>query len=319
MMMNQVDEKLTRAGLKSRIVFLLYQELLWEPKRETVKNPDRFVLMFAPISRTYSTAYADAEIKKDEILEPYVRNHIAMPRSVSANVARLKKWQEKVKGCDSFVYDYHFMWAHYSDPGYMDISRVVFRDMENLGKLGLNGMISCQTLRAFFPSGIGQHLMAEALWNKNADFNHAAKEYFNAAYGHDGSLVMDYLKRLSELFDPPYIRHEKPQADPQKAGIFNSIGSFIDTFGKTICENLKEEKNPDPSLRYSWRLLQIHGGLCRILAGALAAKAGGEQKKAEDLFGDAIAFVRLHELEIHEAFDATIFINTLRRSITRKD
>jgi hypothetical protein len=318
MMMNQVDEKLEKAGIKTGIVFLLYQELLWEPKRETLKNPDRFVLMFAPISRTYSIAYADAEIKSNEALEPYVRNHITMPRSVSANVARLKKWQEKVKGCDSFVYDYHLIGDHYKDPGYMDISKVIFADMQNLDKLGINGMISCQTLRPFFPSGIGQYLMAEALWNKNADFDHASKNYFNAAYGYDGALVFNYLKKLSELFDAPYIRHEKPQVDPQKVKIFNSIEPFINTFHETICKNLEEEMNPDPSLRYSWRLLQIHGELCRILARVFAFKAGGEQEKAEDLFNDAIALIRHHEPEIHESFDVWEYVNVMKENVRGK-
>jgi hypothetical protein len=316
MMMNQLDAKLSAAGLKTRIVFLLYQELLWEPRREALNNPDRFVLMFAPISRTYSSAYADAKISEGEVLEPYVRNRITLPRKVSLNVARLRKWQERIPGCDSFIYDYHYMWDHFKDPGYMDIARVICVDMKNLDRIGINGMVSCQTQRAFFPSGIGMAMMAEALWNKNVNFETAAKKYFESTYGADGPLAFEYLRGLSTLFDPPYIRHEKVQVDPQKEKDFLSIKTFIDKFARIIEDNLWEEKNLSQGVRYSWRLLQTHGELCGILAKVFAWKAAGNKAMAEDLWNDAAAFARLYEPELHEVFDVWLFIDTMKRAVT---
>jgi hypothetical protein len=315
MMMNQLDEKLSGAGLKTRIVFLLYQELLWEPKREALKNPDRFVLMFAPISRTYSTAYADAEISEKEVLEPYVRNRITLPRDVGVNMARLRRWQENVPGCDSFIYDYHYMWDHLKDPGYMDIARVVCGDMKNLDKLGLNGMVSCQTQRAFFPTGLGAVMMAEALWNRDLNFEAAAKRYFESVYGADAALVFEYLSGLSCRFDPPYIRHEKPQRDPQKRKDFLSLQSFIDAFTPVIEDNLRETKNPSPEIRYSWKLLRLHGELCGILARAFARKVIGLDRETETLWNDAAAFARLHEPELHEVFDVWLFIDTMSLAV----
>jgi hypothetical protein len=319
MMMNLLDEKLTKAGLKTRIVFLLYLELLWKPKKEVLKNPDRFVLMFAPISRTYSTVYADAQINEREELEPYVRNRITLPREVSVNVARLRKWQEWTPGCDSFIYDYHYMWDHYKDPGYMDIGRVVFKDMQNLHKIGLNGMVSCQTQRAFFPNGIGMILMAEALWNKSADYVGTVERYFKAAYGADGKRVSEYLTDLSARFDPPYIRHEKPQRNPEKQALFFSIESFLDSFTDVIRDNLREEKNQPPGVRYSWELLQTHGELCRILAKSFGNKAAGNQEAAETLFSDAAAFARLHEPDLKDVFDVFLFIDTMKRAVSGTD
>ncbi|MDR1174846.1 MAG: DUF4838 domain-containing protein [Treponema sp.] len=323
MMMNSLDEKLSASGLKTRIVFLLYQELLWEPKTETVKNPDRFVLMFAPISRTYSVAYVDEGIPVDaggrssppEILEPYVRNQIRMPRDVKTNIARLRKWQEKVSGCDSFIFDYHYMWDHFRDPGYMDIAWVMFKDMQNLDKLGINGMVSCQTQRAFFPSGIGDAIMAEALWNKDVVFEKFAAQYFCAVYGGDGKLVMDYLKELSARFDPPYIRHEKAPVDPKKREEYRALGSYLDSFIPVIADNLREEKNPDVSIRYSWGLLRTHSDLCRIIARALIARAAGDRPRLETLFNDLAAFARLKEEELVEVFDVYLFIDTMKRAL----
>ncbi|MDR2483643.1 MAG: DUF4838 domain-containing protein [Treponema sp.] len=313
MLLNQLDEKLNAQGLKTRIVFLLYLELLWAPKRERIKNSDRFVLLFAPISRTYSNAYTDADIDAPAALEPYKRNQITLPREVGANVAYLRKWQECVSGCDSLIFDYHFMWDHFKDPGYMDIARVMFKDMKNLDKLRLNGMLSCQTQRAFFPTGLGTALMAEALWDKNSDYDAAVTRYFKAAYGPGWEKTRDYLDTLTRLFDPPYIRHEKPQADPQKQRDFSAIEGVLDAFAPVI--NANTGANSDPALRYSWNLLALHAALCRILARAFTMRAAGNMKEAEAGYEEAAAFARRHEMELHEAMDVFLFLQTMKHAV----
>jgi hypothetical protein len=45
-MLNELDEKLSAADVSTRIVFLIYVDLLWPPIRSRIKKPDRFVLMF---------------------------------------------------------------------------------------------------------------------------------------------------------------------------------------------------------------------------------------------------------------------------------
>ena len=54
MLLNEIDERLTALGLDTRLAFLIYFELLWPPVTQHLKNPDRFILMFAPITRTYT-------------------------------------------------------------------------------------------------------------------------------------------------------------------------------------------------------------------------------------------------------------------------
>ena len=58
-MLNELDKKMTDAGIDTKVVFLIYVDLLWEPEVEKIEHPDRFVLMFAPITRTYSRALTD--------------------------------------------------------------------------------------------------------------------------------------------------------------------------------------------------------------------------------------------------------------------
>ena len=63
--LNMIDERLTKEGLDTKIVFLIYLDLLWEPEKEIIFNQDRFVLLFAPIRRSYSVPMASDNQKTE--------------------------------------------------------------------------------------------------------------------------------------------------------------------------------------------------------------------------------------------------------------
>ncbi|MCF0260336.1 MAG: DUF4838 domain-containing protein, partial [Erysipelotrichaceae bacterium] len=167
--LNQIDECLTQEGLDTKICFLLYHELLWAPEKERLKHPDRFVMMFAPITRTFEKSYADVDYANIPETRPYIRNQIILPNSLEENLSYLQQWQKVFNG-DSFVYDYPLGRAHYGDLGYMKISKTISRDTAFLDQLGLNGYIACQELRAGFPHNFPNYVMAKTLWNNKADY-----------------------------------------------------------------------------------------------------------------------------------------------------
>lgn len=70
MLLNEIDERLTALGLDTRLAFLIYFELLWPPVTQHLKNPDRFILMFAPITRTYTRPYYQPDEPVDGRKEP---------------------------------------------------------------------------------------------------------------------------------------------------------------------------------------------------------------------------------------------------------
>ncbi len=195
MMLNELDGKLTAAGLETKIVFLIYVDLLWEPETERIANPDRFILMFAPITRNYGQNYGDFLEYRGE-LSPYVRNRLTMPRSLDENIERLRRWQAGFDG-DSFDFDYHLMWAHVGDVGYEKCARNLFEDMKDLRKIGLSGMVSCQIQRCFQPTALPFIAMARALWDREADFEETANDWYAAAYGEAGPRVREAMKTLS--------------------------------------------------------------------------------------------------------------------------
>ena len=71
-MMNELDEMLTEAGLNNRIVFISYLDTTWGPEVETIKNPSRFTLLFAPITRSYTETLP--EVRAYPTSPKYVRN-----------------------------------------------------------------------------------------------------------------------------------------------------------------------------------------------------------------------------------------------------
>ena len=269
MLLNEVDELLTEAGITTKIVFLVYVDLLWAPEREAFKNPDRFIMMFAPITRTYSQTLREGVESATAARTPYLRNKLEFPKAVATNVAYLDDWRKLFSG-SSFIFDYHLMWDHACDPGYMQIARTLFNDMKDLDLVGLDGMISCQLSRSALPTALPIYGMARALWDKNADFDAVADEYFTAEYGAIAADVRAFLTELSDTFDPRVLRGELPRVDAEAAKRFAGIPAIVAAFRAAHPEvSTASESEPIRALAY-------HADLVILLAMLLTRRAKDE-------------------------------------------
>ena len=306
MLLNELDQKMTAAGVDTKVVFLLYVDLLWEPEWVRIEHPERFVLMFAPITRTYTTAFADYDRSEPVELAPYTRNKLTMPASVAENVKRLSLWQEQFEG-DSFDFDYHLMWDHHHDPGYYECARILHRDMVNLDKIGLNGMVSCQIQRVAFPTGLPLYAMARGLWDKKSDFEEIAAEYFAAAFGPQGDAVKTYLSTLSRLFHPAYMRRELPMVDASLAADFAAAAETVRTFKETYLSVHGDENA-------SWNYLTIHAEYCLVLARLLQLRAEGKSEEARAAGEEFRLWLDEHQAETHHVLDAPNCWRTVKRA-----
>ena len=305
-MLNELDNMLTEAKLITKIAFLIYVDLLWPPESERIQNPDRFILMFAPITRTFSKAFA-ASGSSSPIPE-YSRNKLAFPKNVDENIAFLRQWQECFRG-DSFDFDYHFMWAHFADPGYTQIAEVLHKDLRNLSAIGLNGFVTCQTQRTFLPTGLGMAVMGKTLWDRNQDYDSLVADYYSAAFGPEGSKVHAYLTKLSEMFDPPYIRGEKPALDAVAAESFRKIPDFLRSFAHTIEQNMKIAEQ---AWAASWSYLKAHAAIVEPLARALEARALGDSRAVTERWNLVEQVVRSLREQIQPTFDVWLFTKTVK-------
>ncbi|MCE5237088.1 DUF4838 domain-containing protein [bacterium] len=301
-MLNELDDKLTAAGSPVRIVFLAYVDLLWPPLKERLKNQDRFILMFAPITRSYSTSFTEAGVSAAK-LPPYKRNQLKFPADPAINLAFLKGWQDQFRG-EGFDFDYHFMWDHYKDPGQTALAHVLHRDVQGLRAIGLDGFMSCQVQRLFFPTGLGMTVLGRTLWNRKLSFGEIARDHMAACFGADGELVLKYLKQLSKLFAPRVLRGE---AKPEEAlKDWQAIPSAVDRMAPIIARNLGA---PDACQAHSWRLLADFGELCVLQSEALVAKHTGSPDWVEAA-REVIAWARTNEKRLQHVFDVFEFVLT---------
>lgn len=287
-LLNEIDRRFCAENLDTRIVFLLYQELLRPPVKERLQNPQRFVLMFAPISRTFERSYALGQIP--EALPEYVRNKITLPSNLGENLAFLRAWQAQFTG-DSFVYDYPLGRAHYGDFGYVHIARTIGEDIKKLKEMGLDGYISCQELRAALPNALPNYVMGYTLFEEQADVQALADEYFAAAYGEGWQEAKRYLEALSAWKCCDYLNGKGARTDMRMAEQMRQI--------QKICAKFQ----PEGQDGFFWKLLSFHREYVQRLAGAMELLALGRQQEADERWSDFRRYICGREEEFQPYLD----------------
>ncbi|OOG27577.1 DUF4838 domain-containing protein [Enterococcus casseliflavus] len=298
--LNQLDEALTEAGLSTKICFLLYHELLFAPVKARIKNPDRFTMMFAPITRTFEKSYADVDYE-NSIPEPkpYIRNKIVLPNSLEENLAYLFSWKDQFSG-DSFVYDYPLGRAHYGDLGYLKISRVISRDIKYLDKLHLNGYISCQELRAGFPNYFPNYIMGEMLWNKETSYEVVEADYFEHMYGVNWKEVVHYLEQLSAYSSCDHFNAIGARVNPTLSIRYEAAVQLAKSALPMIEKNCS---NSSAEMKYNWIQLGYHREYVIKLGKALQMLSIGKQVEAQAAWRDCLDYIRRNEVHFQGNLD----------------
>ena len=296
--LNRIDTLLTEKELKTKIVFLIYEELLWAPQTERLANPDRFVMMFAPISRTFMKSY---NIPKElPAPPPYVRNKITLPVNLEENLSFLNQWQKVFEG-ECFDYDYPLGRAHYGDMGYVHISKIIYDDIKCLKELHLDGYISCQELRAFLPNGLPNYVMGKCLFGTTQTFEELAQEYFTAAYGEDWKTYYKYLSQVSELCNCDYFNGKGSRKNETVQENMLKLKEVLLNF-KEIRKNSSDSPKSDVNEIFC-KHLDYHNEYCILLANALYYLSGGEQENTQKAWKDFHDFICSHELDFQKALD----------------
>lgn len=290
LMLNELDEKLTREGISSKIVFLLYGDLMFQPEYYNFKNPDRFTLMFAPSSRTYDKTMK--ELYETENPEPikYERNKVSFATARTGHpVNFLKAWQKLFSG-DSFIFDYHMMWNYQTEAGSYRNANVLHDDMKNLKYFGIDGMISCQLQRVWTPVNLSMYGMGRALWDRESDFADVSKEYFSGTFHAGGDIIESYLKKLSDLYYSDF--YEKS----------DMIVAEIDKMLPFIKEKLAEATPGTPD-EMSYKYLLRHGEYTRLVHISLSLYAKGDEEAARAARKECREYVVTLNPEIRDGLD----------------
>ncbi len=298
-MLNELDDAMEAANMDTKIVFLVYTDLMWAPKYVKPKDSKRFILMYAPITRNYGQNYRDY-LEYDGELPKFELNKATLSNSLAVNLAQLRQWQKLYSG-DSFVYDYHLMYAHFNDPGYELNAKNVFDDMRDLELIGINGMNSCQLTRVFFPTALPMNMMAAALWNKNADYESLADKYYLDAFGPDGLLVRGYMKQISALFNvyegPSHGKGARLGAGMCRdhATLKQLVAEFLPTIHRHAAAGKVWSED--------WQHLIVHAEYVLALADVFKLIAAGDFENAAPAVQEMADILFRNELTIQKVLD----------------
>jgi hypothetical protein len=309
-MINEVDRQLTALGLENRIAFLIYLELLWTPEQVRMNNPDRFIMMYAPIHRTYTSTFlkegkAPERGKTPRI--PFELNKVDYPRDIERNLAFLYEWQKVFAG-DSFDFDYHLMWDVHREYSGIRLARVISEDIKGLRQLGLGGLVSCQVQRAFFPNGLAMYTMGHTLFNRDLAFERLAEEYFAAAYGEHAALAWEYLEGISRLMSHEYTRNELPMLDKGAHDGFVQAAAWCEAYLPRLREAAEAAAAVCPNRAEMLHILADSATINKSLAELLSRKAAGTPK--EQLlpqWRELKSFIHMREPQLADVMDTFYF------------
>ena len=304
MVMNEIDEKLTAKGLDTRIVFIAYIDTLFAPEKVTINNPRRFLLLYAPISRSYLSSIDGSTVIPPA--KPYVRNAWEAPDTAEGSYSYLREWRKSWHG-SVVTYEYHF-WRHqYHDLGGIELARRIYEDVRGTKELGLQGMIQDGSQRSFFPNGFAIYTYAEALLDTSRSFEEIQEDYFSHIYGEDWKTVAAYLESVGKAFDFAYMEGKKSK-NPKISACYNPdmlpglsrVAELAAAERALANEHLSMPTRPQT---VSWRLLLRHAEYIEGIAEIMKEKCVGHENLARKKCADFFREFGKHEYEIERYFD----------------
>ena len=317
MIANELDEELTRRGIKTKIGLSTYVDMMFPPVREKIKNPDRFWLQFTPISRVYSSSIQEDTVLPEPL--PYVRNAWKAPRGIDECVS-LFNARRTVK-VPAYAYEYHFWRAQMRDPGLMLISRRLYEDVRSLKLLDIDGYLQDGSNKHFFPHGFHEFIHAETLVNRDCDYDALLDDYFSLLFGEDYQEVLAYLNGVSEAFGEKYMAGldhapdaKDPLHNPERVAYLQPV--FEMAAGARALAK-KHRKTTVRVQALAWRLLERHAELSEGLADVFIAKCQGYDKLAIEKMDAFIASFSRHDYELERYCDFGLLAR-LTRSIVVK-
>ena len=314
MLLNEIDELLSAEGLSTRIVFICYTDTTWAAVEEKLNNKNRFSFMLAAITRTY-TRCVPKELPYVE-LKPFELNKTPFPQTVEEYIHHAKKWK-RVGDCPSMVYEYHFWLHQYRDPGTMMFSKLLSDDVKGYRANGFDGVIEDGSQRSYFPNGLNYFVYAQTLFDTSADYEELKKDYLSHAYGDQWEKVEEYLREITEAFDPMYMMERPGKVDfysPENAEKLRTVKDITAKIAPVIEEN---RLMPRRAQTVAMRLLKRHTEFCNRLADVLSLKADGKDKEASEAFNKFFADFGKYEYEIATYFDHFMCFASLERVVVK--
>ena len=302
--MNELDAELTARKLDTRIVFIAYVDTLWGPEKITLNNPERFSLLYAPISRSYQSS-----VREDSVIPEapaFELNKWVAPKNAEEALGLLNTWKKTWKG-PIFCYEYHF-WRHqYAELGGIELAKRLHEDVRSLKFMGVDGIVQDGSQRSGFPNAFPVYVYAATLFDREISFEALKEDYYSHIYGADWKEVVETLEKMGKAFDFAYMSGKSSENKtisnfykPSHAKDLDKVAEIAQeerTLANKKIEGLTRVQT------VSRRLLAFHADFCEELAKVVKEKALGHNYKAEAMFRAFVDKVGKREAEFEPYYD----------------
>lgn len=316
-LMNDLDTVLSGRGLPTRIVFIAYVDTSWAPVTERIRNPDRFTLMLAPITRSYTSTLPAGRVTS--VTVPYRHNDLTLPKTLDDYLAYYLEWKKTWSGA-SICYEYHFWQHQHYDPSGLALARRIYEDVHTYRDFEIDGLIQCGSQRSFFPHGLAYYVHARAHFDTSLSFEEIAEDYFSHAFGERWKEFYAFFEKVEAAIPMAYMEGELGTANsakqpgafycPELAAQFEGAAALGEEARALVaaarpCSSLTEEA--------SLRLVEHFADYLPALARFLALKARGEDGAAERYGEEFRAEFGKREPELMRYFDQNQAFRFVRR------
>ena len=319
-LLNEIDAELARKNLNTRIVFCCYFETEWPPIEERLNNPRRFSMLLGPAGRTYTKPLSMTPKKFD--IRPFVLNNNVLPSTLDEHVSYVKEWERR---CNvwTVAYEYHYCINQWYEPGAIKFAKLIYDDVRGYYANGFRGVIEDASQRTFFPNGFAFYIYASTLFDASTDFDAAVEDYYSHAYGEDWAKVVEFQKKLSELFHHEFLAGEL-SADREKGKFYNPDVAKdlreIEFVIKDFAPFVEAHKNmPMRSQTVSFRLLNRYLEYAEELSKVFVLKSLGADREAHRAFWKFVNEYGKYEIEMERYFDFGMSVMLLNRIVGRRD
>ena len=318
-LMNELDEELSKRGNDQRIVFIAYNDTIWAPLTERIKNQKRFSLLTAPVTRCYTETLGDASEGFE--CRPYQRNKNELPQSLSESLAYFEEWKKAWHGAN-ITYEYHFWRTQYFDLSGLSLGARINEDIKAYFANGMSGIIEDGSQRSFYPTALPFYTYARTLYDTSLSFDEIRDDYMSAAFGDAAPEISAYLKELGDAFDFKYMCGKMP-LDERLGKFYNPPHALslakvkeITARGRDI---IRRYYNSDKRVRtVAIRLLEHHADWADIMADAMIEKAHGRDAEADKLLTSLRLEFGKREKYIERYYDHGLAFYSLPTIFNRK-
>jgi len=276
LLVNELGRRLEAEGLKTRIVLLGYFELIWPPEKVKLEARNS-IFMYAPMGRCYRHHIADEKCGDTHDLSRPPLNAFR-PLGGNRTVAALAKLWKRERPPDTFLFDYHLWDPVWKDGFGLDLGAVMAQDIKDMETLGLNGLVSCQCIRAFYPHPYLPAAMADLMWDRRTPIALHRKRIMSAAFGKHAKEAEAYLASLVKVtrVGPSYKHQTIFSAPKEQAPRIGQAAALAENAWKRFASAARTERSP--AIKTSLELIALHAEQVVLISKAYLAGLKGDGK-----------------------------------------